>query len=67
MRPGPSFTRSVKKKDTDPTPEMISSGSWKEKTFKPYNLKALRVPLARGHLHPLMKVRSEFGQIFLKM
>jgi len=67
MRPGPSFTTSVIKQDTDLTPEMLSSGSWKEKTFKPYNLKALGVPIARGHLHPLMKVRTEFRQIFLEM
>lgn len=67
VKPGPSFTTSVKKQETDLTPEMIATGSWKEKQFKPYNLNALGTPIPRGHLHPLMKVRAEFRQIFLEM
>nr|CAH0100082.1 unnamed protein product [Daphnia galeata] len=67
MKPGPSFTTSVTKQETDLTPEMIASGSWKTKEFKPYNLNALGIPIQRGHLHPLMKVRAEFRQIFLEM
>lgn len=43
------------------------SGSWKEKTFKPYNFEALGVAPDCGHLHPLMKVRTQFRQIFLEM
>ncbi|CAI8042888.1 Phenylalanine--tRNA ligase alpha subunit [Geodia barretti] len=46
---------------------MITSGSWRTKSFKSYNFKALGVPPAAGHLHPLMKVRSEYRQIFLEM
>jgi phenylalanyl-tRNA synthetase alpha chain len=46
---------------------MIAAGSWKTKEFKPYNLNALGIPIQRGHLHPLMKVRAEFRQIFLEM
>ena len=46
---------------------MIASGSWKTKQFKAYNLDALGIPITRGHLHPLMKVRAEFRQIFLEM
>lgn len=69
VRPGPSFTTSVKKQETDLTAEMIATGSWRgrEKDFKPYNLNALGTPIPRGHLHPLMKVRAEFRQIFLEM
>ena len=43
------------------------SGSWKEKTFKPYNFEALGVAPDSGHLHPLLKVRTQFRQIFLEM
>lgn len=43
------------------------SGSWKEKKFKPYNFEALGVAPDCGHLHPLMKVRTQFRQIFLEM
>ena len=61
------FSTSISKQETDLTPEMIATGSWKTKQFKPYNLDALGVQLPRGHLHPLMKVRAEFRQIFLEM
>lgn len=67
MKPGSSFSTSVTKQETDLTPEMITSGSWKTKEFKAYNLNALGTPVPRGHLHPLMKVRAEFRQIFLEM
>ena len=43
------------------------SGSWKGKSFKPYNFQALGIPPASGHLHPLMKVRAEYRSIFLEM
>lgn len=46
---------------------MIATGSWKGMKFKEYNLNALGSPVPRGHLHPLMKVRAEFRQIFLEM
>nr|KAG5711785.1 hypothetical protein BaRGS_023549 [Batillaria attramentaria] len=43
------------------------SGSWKTKQFKPYNFDALGVPPECGHLHPLLKVRTQYRQIFLEM
>uniref|UniRef100_A0A7N6BIP0 phenylalanine--tRNA ligase n=1 Tax=Anabas testudineus TaxID=64144 RepID=A0A7N6BIP0_ANATE len=42
-------------------------GSWKEKKFKPYNFEAMGVAPDCGHLHPLMKERTQFRQIFLEM
>lgn len=44
-----------------------SSGSWKSVAFKQYNFKADGIPPKSGHLHPLMKVREEFRQIFFEM
>ncbi|KAE9418960.1 hypothetical protein Angca_008143, partial [Angiostrongylus cantonensis] len=64
---GPKFTTSISKPDVDLTPEMIATGSWKNKTFKQYNFDSLGVPPTCGHLHPLMKVRSEFREIFFSM
>ncbi|KAL2100949.1 hypothetical protein ACEWY4_002710 [Coilia grayii] len=64
---GPSFSTTITKQETDLTPEMLASGSWKQKSFKPYNFEALGVALDCGHLHPLMKVRTQFRQIFLEM
>ncbi|CAJ0574510.1 unnamed protein product, partial [Mesorhabditis spiculigera] len=64
---GPNFTTEIVKPELDLTAEMIQSGSWKEKTFKKYNFEALGVQPSSGHLHPLMKVRAEFRQIFFQM
>jgi phenylalanyl-tRNA synthetase alpha chain len=64
---GKDFTLSVERAHSEMTVEMIASGSWREKKFKPYNLDALGVPLNCGHLHPLLRVRAEFRQIFLEM
>lgn len=64
---GESFTTSLAKQEADLTPEMIASGSWKGKQFKKYNFESLGVVPSSGHLHPLMKVRSEFRQIFFSM
>lgn len=64
---GPEFSTKLKKLETDLTVEMLTGDLWKDLTFKPYNFDALGAPPERGHLHPLMKVRSEFRQIFLEM
>ncbi|CAL1588648.1 unnamed protein product [Knipowitschia caucasica] len=64
---GNSFSTTITKQEAELTPEMIASGSWKEKKFKPYNFEAMGVAPDSGHLHPLMKVRTQFRQIFLEM
>ena len=46
---------------------VIISGSWKTKDFKAYNFDALGIRPDSGHLHPLLKVRTQFRQIFLEM
>ena len=67
IKKGPNFSTTVEKIPSEITPEMIQSGSWKKTKFKPYNLNALGVPPCSGHLHPLLKVRAEYRQIFLEM
>lgn len=64
---GPEFSTSLVKQETDLIADMLISGSWKQKQFKPYNFNALGIPPDCGHRHPLMKVRAEFRQIFLEM
>jgi len=64
---GPSFNTVIAKAETDLTAEMIQDGSWRTKTFKPYNFNALGIMPPSGYLHPLLKVRTEFRQIFLEM
>jgi phenylalanyl-tRNA synthetase alpha chain len=45
----------------------LISGRWKTATFKPYNFNAEGAPPSAGALHPLMKVREEFRNIFFEM
>jgi phenylalanyl-tRNA synthetase alpha chain len=56
-----------RKKATDLTTEMLTKGTWQNETFKAYNFDALGTPVAAGHLHPLLKVRAAYRQIFLEM
>ncbi|NXY84869.1 SYFA ligase, partial [Alcedo cyanopectus] len=67
IRKGRAFSRTLARPETELTPEMISSGSWRHLPFKPYNFSSLGLPPNSGHLHPLLKVRSQFRQIFLEM
>lgn len=61
---GPKFALEIVKEETDLTDEMLANGSWKAANFKPYNFNALGADQHTGALHPLMKVRQEFRQIF---
>ncbi|XP_023162066.2 phenylalanine--tRNA ligase alpha subunit-like [Drosophila hydei] len=64
---GPEFSTTLTKLETDLTMEMLASGQWQQLKFKAYNFDALGATPTRGQLHPLLKVRTEFRQIFLEM
>lgn len=64
---GPKYAREFVKEETDLTPEMLASGSWKTAQLKAYNFNAKGAPTPSGALHPLNKVRSEFRNIFFEM
>ncbi|KAI9279006.1 tRNA synthetases class II core domain (F)-domain-containing protein [Phascolomyces articulosus] len=64
---GPQFALEIKKEATDITAEMLQSGEWKNASFKKYNFDAAGISPDGGHLHPLMKVRQEFREIFFEM
>ncbi|VTJ53960.1 Hypothetical predicted protein [Marmota monax] len=64
---GSAFSTRISKQEAELSPEMISSGSWRDRPFKSYNFAARGVLPDSGHLHPLLKVRSQFRQIFLEM
>lgn len=64
---GPEFSTTLKKLEADLTADMLTNGIWNTLKFKAYNFDALGAPPDRGHLHPLLKVRTEFRQIFLEM
>lgn len=64
---GSNFHLNIEKHETDLTSEMLNNDSWKTKTFKEYNYNSLGKVLPTGHLHPLLKVRSAYRNIFLEM
>lgn len=64
---GPAWAPQRKKAATELTAEMLQKGSWREETFKEYNFNALGQLPAGGHLHPLLKVRTQFRKIFMQM
>ncbi|TFK43408.1 tRNA synthetases class II core domain (F)-domain-containing protein [Crucibulum laeve] len=67
VRKGKDFSTSTAKPETDLTVDMLTSGSWKNSTFKKYNFEAAGIPTSGGALHPLLKVREEIRNIFLEM
>ncbi|KIO18338.1 hypothetical protein M407DRAFT_84064 [Tulasnella calospora MUT 4182] len=64
---GSNFSTSLDKLETDLTAEMLQSGAWKTAKFKKYNFDAEGIPPNGGALHPLLKVREEFRNIFMEM
>jgi phenylalanyl-tRNA synthetase alpha chain len=67
VKKGKQFTLNISKQATELTAEMLQNGSWKTLSFKKFNFDAEGIPPTCGHLHPLMKVREEFRQIFFEM
>lgn len=67
IKPGELFASFGQKAVADITHEMLVKGTWKQTAFKPINFDALGKPPTGGALHPLMKVRSMFREIFLEM
>ncbi|UJR28826.1 hypothetical protein I4U23_010050 [Adineta vaga] len=61
------FSTNVSKGETELTADMLQSGSWKTLNFKAYNFNAKGLLPSYGCLHPLLKVRTEYRQIFLEM
>ncbi|KAJ3283801.1 hypothetical protein HK104_010224 [Borealophlyctis nickersoniae] len=67
VRKGPKFTTTLVEEAKDITQEMLASGEWKTAPFKKYNFNAEGLQPTSGALHPLMKVREEYRQIFLEL
>jgi phenylalanyl-tRNA synthetase alpha chain len=62
-----NFSTDVTKGEAELTAEMLQTGSWKTIQFKNYNFNAKGQLPSYGCLHPLLKVRTEYRQIFLEM
>ncbi|GAA5955363.1 hypothetical protein JCM8115_001926 [Rhodotorula mucilaginosa] len=66
VQKGPEFSTTIAKLETDLTVELLNSGAWEKASFKKYNFEAEGAPTFGGALHPLMKVREEFRNIFFE-
>ncbi|RNF17485.1 putative phenylalanyl-tRNA synthetase alpha chain [Trypanosoma conorhini] len=65
---GPNYAAKRRAKAVgDLTKEMLQDGSWKTTEFKEYNLDAAGREVSCGQLHPLLKVRQEFREIFMEL
>lgn len=64
---GKEFSTILQKFEADLTTDMLTNDLWNTLKFKPYNFDALGAPPNCGYLHPLLKVRTEFRNIFLEM
>jgi phenylalanyl-tRNA synthetase alpha chain len=64
---GAKFTTAPAALVSDITVELLASGAWKTADFKPHNMSGLGQRPDGGSLHPLLKVRTEYRQIFLEM
>jgi len=67
LKKGPKFSTEFKKAEADLTTDLLSSGTWEDREFKEYNFNALGAPNLGGHIHPLLKVREQYREIFLEM
>lgn len=70
LRKGEKFVDSmdkVRKPVAELTEDMVKSGEWQNVDFTPLNFEAQGLKISCGHEHPLLKVRSEFRNIFFQM
>mmetsp|Transcript_100480 Transcript_100480/g.138492 ORF Transcript_100480/g.138492 Transcript_100480/m.138492 type:complete len:225 (+) Transcript_100480:411-1085(+) len=64
---GSNFALQRVKLTTDLTADMLRSGDWKNQQFKSYNFNAQGQVINGGHLHPLLKQRAQYREIFLEL
>lgn len=61
------FTTEPPRPIKEMTLAVLESGEWRTQPMKPFNLNAQGAALSAGYLHPLMKVRTLYTEIFLEM
>jgi phenylalanyl-tRNA synthetase alpha chain len=49
------------------TPDLLKSGAWRGKKFRPYRLNVLPKPLYGAKIHPYRRLIEQMRQIFLEM
>lgn len=64
---GPNFALEHVRPAAELTADMLRSKEWMTTPFKSYNLTAPGIPPTGGALHPLLRLRQEYREIFLEM
>jgi len=64
---GPNFADSRRACVSDLSASMLASKEWQSSAWKEYNFNALGLQPKGGHLHPLLKIRSQFKKILFEM
>ncbi|KAG5437612.1 hypothetical protein PCANB_000649 [Pneumocystis canis] len=67
VKKGPKFSLSITEKIADLTTAILQSKLYESLEFKPYNFNTQGISPSSGSLHPLLKMREEFRQIFLEL
>lgn len=61
------FTTDPPRPVKEMTLKVLETGEWRTRPMKPFNLNSQGAALSSGYLHPLMKVRTLYTEIFLEM
>jgi phenylalanyl-tRNA synthetase alpha chain len=64
---GPDFATEIIERESELTMDLLKNDEYKNKIFKKFNTLANGIELDGGHLHPLLKVRTLFREIFIEM
>ena len=64
---GVDYSPEVIERECELTMDLLKNNEYKNKVFKKFNVLANGLEVEGGHLHPLLKVRSLFREIFFEM
>ena len=64
---GIDFRPKTVEMESDITTDLLKNDDYKNKIFKKFNVNAMGGEVEGGHLHPLLKVRTLFREIFKEM
>lgn len=64
---GVDYSPEVIERECELTMDLLKNNEYKNKVFKKFNVLANGLEVDGGHLHPLLKVRSLFREIFFEM
>lgn len=64
---GVDFAPEVEERESELTMDLLKNDEYKNKIFKKFNVLANGIEIDGGHLHPLLKVRTLFREIFFEM